>query len=1431
MGQVVFQLLPERQKIVSVSGSVEALLGYSQRQFLSSAVTLQDRIHPGDAKIAARIFSPDIQTENEFFNLRWRHADGRIRCFRAQAARQKTKQRGVTLRLTLEDVKTIARDKSSVNSALNLRSVLESMDDCACLKDRNRVYLEANRRFRLAISSVDGEPKDVVGLTDYDLFNEEYADHTYASETKILEGAPSAHEIREATREGAVSWTDERRFPIRDDNGAVIGIFALSTDITGGLLRERELEESEANLNQAEKMAGLGSYVLDLSKGTWKCSEASYEVFGIDRDYPHNLEGWMSLVHPDDHAEMSAHLANDVLIQRKPFMQEYRIVRPRDRAVRWIFAIGQFQLDAKGAPRFLRGTIQDITERKLAEEELQHSAANLREAQQIARMGSFVLDLETQMWTASDVLHELLGLAKDREHNVSQWIDLIHADDIAGLSAEYAATVLDPGRTFEKDCRFIRQTDQAVCWAHVLARVELDAHRKPRRITGTIQDITERKQVEARLLESSGLLQIFIQDTPTGVAMFDCEMRYIAASRRWIEDHNLNEWEVIGRSHYDLTPEIPAHWREEHRRTLAGETVVPGEDSYEGKDGQIHWKRRMLRPWYTGSGTIGGIIVLAEDVTDRKLTETALRESKDVLQLFIEHAPASLAMFDSQMNYLAASRRWIDDHGLNGKIIVGQPHYVIDPDIPERWKEDHRRALAGETVQVNEDAWTRADGSTSWLRREIRPWMTGDGAVGGIMIFSENITQQKKAAERLHLAASVFTHASEGIMITDADACILDVNDAFTHITGYARDQVIGKNPRILNSGRQTREFYEDLWNQLLLKGHWTGEIWNRAKDGHIFAEMLTISAVNDSAGNTQQYVAMFSDITSIKEQKQQLEQVARHDLLTGLPNRVLLSDRLRLAMAQAHRHGKPVAIACLDLDNFRQLNDVHGHAIGDQLLTALAHRMTAALHEDDTLARLGGDEFVVVMPELDTLDDSISIVNALQHAISEPVHVGDLVFHLSASIGITFFPQADDVDADQLLRQADQSMYQAKLEGKSRFHVFDPRGDRDVRGHHEDIERIRNALKSEEFVLYFQPKVNMRTGEFLGAEALIRWQHPVSGLLPPAQFLPVIEGHDLSIGIGEWVIGNALKHMEKWQTEGFDVPVSVNVAPHQLQQPRFVERVKELLAAHPGIPRLRLELEVLESSALEDLSLVSKVIHDCRELGVSFAMDDFGTGYSSLSYLKRLPVDVLKIDQAFVHDMLDDPDDLMILEGILALAKSFHRDAIAEGVETVEHGVMLLRMGCQKAQGYGIARPMPGPELIKWAAKWRPYPEWVNVRPLEPGDLPLLAACAELRAWIVAIEAYTAGRRQSVTRLNHRESRFGAWLLSETLAGRAGRPGFKEIDALHQQVYSLAGELIHLKSTGREGAARAGLEELHALRDRLCHSLEILLQSLCQIA
>ena len=634
----------------------------------------------------------------------------------------------------------------------------------------------------------------------------------------------------------------------------------------------------------------------------------------------------------------------------------------------------------------------------------------------------------------------------------------------------------------------------------------------------------------------------------------------------------------------------------------------------------------------------------------------------------------------------------------------------VHPDDKSEAMKQIQAYLSGEIPSYAGEYRVRCrDGSYKWVlnRGQIASRDASGNPVRALGTQTD-VTDRKLAEEDLKLAASVFSHAREGIMITKADGTIVNINEAFVRITGYTRDDVMGQNPRILNSGRHPKPFYTELWRDLLAQGFWYGEVWNRRKTGEVYAEMQTISVVRDARGQPQHYVSLFSDITASKEHQQQLEHIAHFDALTNLPNRVLLADRLHQAVNQCQRRGQLLAVAYLDLDGFKGINDSFGHDAGDQLLMAVSARMRDSLRDGDTLARIGGDEFVAVLVDLSDVASCEPLLARLLAAASQPLLVGELTLQVSASLGVTFYPQPDDVEAEQLLRQADQAMYQAKMAGKNRYHVFNIDHDRSVRGHHESLDHIRHALDQQEFVLHYQPKVNMRNGQVIGAEALIRWQHPQQGLLTPSVFLPVIENDPLAVDIGEWVIHTALTQMDLWHTQGLDLPVSVNVGARQLQQPNFVTWLAQTLAQHPHIRPSCLELEILETSALSDMAGVSQVIEACRAMGVMFALDDFGTGYSSLTYLKRLPVTLLKIDQSFVRDMLADPDDLAILQGVIGLARAFRREVIAEGVETRAHGDRLLELGCDLAQGYGIARPMPAADMPGWVTRWRAGALWL---------------------------------------------------------------------------------------------------------------------------
>ena len=871
------------------------------------------------------------------------------------------------------------------------------------------------------------------------------------------------------------------------------------------------------------------------------------------------------------------------------------------------------------------------------------------------------------------------------------------------------------------------------------------------------RDVTQRHEAQqamakavAELAERELLLQQILDTSSVAIFLVNVQGHITHVNRRMAEMFRWSMTELVGKEYVELIDPLERDvGRQLMLKLLGGQVATTDvERLYRRADGTDFWGHLSGRRFVGVEREELGLVGVMADITGRKRADQRQLHHNRVLQLLAEKVPlatvldamvrgveaidptmlCSILLLDADGKHLrhgaAPSLPAFYTQALDGVAIgmgvgscgtaafTGERVVVEDIATHPWWApflELARRAELGACwSQPIVSAQRRVLGTFAIYRRHpCQP------APDEIVLIEEEARlaalaiEKSMADARLQLSATVFTHAREGIIITDAQGIIVDVNDTFSDITGYSREEALGKNPRaLLNSGRQGREFYAARRQSLEAHGFWSGEVWNRRKSGEIFAEMLTISTVRDAVGVVQNFVALFTDITPMKEQQRQLEHIAHFDALTSLPNRVLLADRMQQALTQCQRRALSVAVVYLDLDGFKAVNDTHGHGLGDELLVTLAHRMKGALRDGDTLARIGGDEFVAVLVDLDQVQDAEPVLERLLNAAADPVTLGEVMLQVSASIGVTIYPQ-DGSEVDLLLRHADQAMYVAKQAGKNRYHLFDVAQDTAVKTQRESLEHIRRALDQREFVLHYQPKVNMKTGAVMGVEALIRWQHPEKGLLAPAAFLPIIENHAISVTVGEWVIAEALNQMTHWKAAGLDMAVSVNIGARQLQQDNFATRLMQLLQRYPGVAPQTLELEILETSALEDMAQVVQAIVACQALGVRFALDDFGTGYSSLTHLRHLPAEVIKIDQSFVRDMLEDSDDLAIVKGVIGLAEAFHREVIAEGVETAAHGAQLLLMGCALAQGYGIARPMPAAELPAWVARWRPDAAW----------------------------------------------------------------------------------------------------------------------------
>ncbi|MBV4487818.1 EAL domain-containing protein [Pseudomonas sp. SWRI153] len=557
------------------------------------------------------------------------------------------------------------------------------------------------------------------------------------------------------------------------------------------------------------------------------------------------------------------------------------------------------------------------------------------------------------------------------------------------------------------------------------------------------------------------------------------------------------------------------------------------------------------------------------------------------------------------------------------------------------------------------------------------------------------LRERRADRERLRQAAAVFDCTREGVLVTNHQGLIVHVNRAFIEITGYQRDEVIGQQPSLFKSGHHPPEFYQAMFATLAADREWSGEIWNRRKTGEIYPQWQTIRVIHDDAGRLSHYVAVFSDISAIKNSETELKHLAHHDPLTDLPNRLLFSDRAEQALASAQVHKRGCALLMLDLDHFKMINDSLGHSVGDRLLKAVATRLQDLFGLGITLARLGGDEFAVLAESCPQPAQAAALAQRILDALKAQILVDGHELFINASIGISLFPD-DALSAEQLLRNADAALFKAKTSGRNGYALYTEELTAHARQRVEIAFELRRALEQQELRVYYQPVHDLQTRRVTGVEALVRWQHPQRGLVSPAQFIPVAERTGLIADIDAWMMQQACRQMCQWQRDGVVLSfVAVNVSSRLFARRELYQHVAQVLN-DTGLDPAYLELEVTESAVMDDPDVALEQMHRLRELGVRLAIDDFGTGYSSLLRLKRLPVQKLKIDQGFVAGLPGDEDDAAIIQVIIALARSMGMQVHAEGIEQVDQAAFLLEQGCDLGQGYWFGRPVPAQD-IEW--------------------------------------------------------------------------------------------------------------------------------------
>lgn len=696
--------------------------------------------------------------------------------------------------------------------------------------------------------------------------------------------------------------------------------------------------------------------------------------------------------------------------------------------------------------------------------------------------------------------------------------------------------------------------------------------------------------------------------------------------------------------------------------------------------------------------------------TELEMQNEALRESQAIieagaerLELALDAANAGLWDWDLDHRNLYLSARCYDILELRPGIATAHPSVLmkhIHPEDLSRVTAALQSCLEGDhDGEANLEFRTLcAKGRTAWVQCTGRVTARRrDGMPRRIVGIVTDVTARKRAEEQLRIAAVAF-QSGDAMVVADAQGRILQVNGAFTRITGYSAEEAIGNTPGMLRSGRHGPDFYRKLWEAVTREGHWEGEIWNRRKDGSIFAEWLSISAVRDASGAITHYIGTFSDISDPRERERKIVELAFYDPLTGLPNRRLFMDRLRHSLASHSRSGAVGAVLLLDLDHFKVLNDTRGHAAGDQLLSEMARRLRTSLREADFAARLGGDEFTVLLEGLH--EDPWSAANIvegiaekLRATVGAPVSLEGRDYRITPSIGIALFRNRHE-DAETLLRQADLALYQAKAANRDTIRFYSPEMQAAVETRAEMEAGLRRALAEDELELHYQPKVELRRGRVIGAEALLRWKDKAGKSIPPDRFIPLAEETGLIMPIGAWVVEAACRQMAAWRARGLPpIRVAVNVSARQFQQADLFERVASALRTNDIEPQ-RLELELTESAFVASPEKTAAALGQLKDIGVRVSLDDFGTGYSSLGHLKRFPIDSLKIDRSFVRDIPGDADDAAIAKMIIALAHSLKQTVVAEGVETEAQLKFLQQQGCDEMQGYFFSRPLPADEF-----------------------------------------------------------------------------------------------------------------------------------------
>jgi diguanylate cyclase (GGDEF)-like protein/PAS domain S-box-containing protein len=1097
--------------------------------------------------------------------------------------------------------------------------------------------------------------------------------------------------------------------PIRNSAGEVTGASAIARDISQHKQAERALQEAEKKYRDIFEEALEGMCQTTLEGRFLSANPAVARILGYDS--PEELISTVTdmgrdvWVNPDERMKYLRLLEANGLVRGF----ECQLKRQDGRRI-WVSLNDRLVCGADGRVLYLEGLIEDISERKRAEAELRDSLDSLKESQAIGGLGSYALDIGTGVWTSSDVLDDILGIGKDYEHTVAGWTTLIHPDDRAAMADYFAKEVAGKGRNFNKEYRIIRQKDQAERWVHGIGRLEFGGKGQPVKMRGVIKDITESKLSEKQLRDSEERYRTTFQMHLDAIDICQVEDgRFLDVNDAFVRITGFAREEVIGRTAMEIGIWADSRDRQKLLDALRrNQGRCTFEAPYRNKEGNLRWG--LLSVSEIELDGISCILSITRDITDAKAAEERLAAASEALRgneeryraIFETSSDAVVLIGQSDGNIIDANQAFFDSLGYQRNEVIG--HTTNELNL---WVNDgDSQRLLDELTKNNicrnmEFLSRRRNGEKFWIRMSA-----SSIEIGGIpcrLVFAQDITDAKAAEERLAAAAealrvseeryrSAFQTSLDAITINRlSDGIYIDCNQAFLDITGYIREEVLGRTPRELEIWANFRD--RQTMDAMLIQNSSCRriEVQFRKKNGEVFWGEMSASVMEIEGAPC--VLSITRDLSAAKTAEKTIRSLAFYDPLTGLSNRRMLMERLRQPLDAEIRSGSSQALLLIDLDHFKTLNDTLGHQTGDLLLQEVARRIVACTHEADTVCRLGGDEFVVVLEDLSKVaEDAAAQAKAVGEKIlavlDQPFLLEDHECLSTASIGIAVFGDRHD-STDEILKQAEIALYQAKAAERNTLRFFSPALQAAVNTRAALEEDLRQAIKEKQFLLYYQPQVER--GRLTGSEALIRWMHPKRGLVPPNDFIPLAEETRLILPIGDWVLEAACAQIALWagRKDAAHLTIAVNISALQFRQPSFVEQVLATLRRTGANPD-NLRLELTESMLVDNIEEVILKMTELKSHGLRFALDDFGTGYSSLAYLKRLPLDRLKIDRAFVRDMLVDATSGAIAQTILSLSRAMGISVIAEGVETEEQRGYLAALGCHSFQGFLISRPLP---------------------------------------------------------------------------------------------------------------------------------------------